>query len=142
MPLIDVRRKAPAFTLKDENGKSHSLKDYMGRIVVLYFYPKDESAGCTNQACQFRDHFPEFTKVKAVVLGISPDSSESHKRFADEHQLAFTLLSDPPNDKGVAPVCDAFGVWGWRMMYGRRYKGVVRTTYVIDQTGRVARRWG
>src|SRR5947208_3646826 len=95
MPLIEPRRKAPAFTLKDQHGKTHSLKDYLGRIVVLYFYPKDQTSGCTNEACQFRDHFPDFTKIKAVVLGISPDSADSHLRFASEHQLLFTLLTDP-----------------------------------------------
>lgn len=141
MPLIDVRRKAPAFTLKDQHGKGHSLKDYLGRIVVLYFYPKDASAGCTNQACQFRDHFPDFTKVKAAVLGISPDSTESHERFVSEHQLPFTLLSDPPASNGVPPVAETYGVWGWRMLYGKRYKGVARTTYVLDREGRIARRW-
>jgi peroxiredoxin Q/BCP len=141
MPPIPVRRKAPAFTLKDQHNKSHSLKDYAGRIVVLYFYPKDETAGCTNEACQFRDHFPDFTKIKGVILGVSPDGTDSHKRFADEHQLAFTLLADSPGPKGVPPVCEAYGVWGWKMLYGRRYKGVARTTYIIDQEGRVARRW-
>src|SRR5947208_2506688 len=134
MALIDPRRKAPAFTLKDQHGKTHALKDYLGRIVVLYFYPKDETSGCTNEACQFRELFPDFTKIKGVILGVSPDSSESHLRFASVHQLPFTLLSDPPV-KGVPPVCNTYGAWQSKTMYGRRFMGVVRTTYLIDQEG-------
>lgn len=141
MPLIDVHRKAPAFSLKDQFGKSHSLKDYHGRIVVLYFYPKDMTSGCTKEACQFRDHHPEFSKIKAVVLGVSPDDAESHRQFVAEHLLPFTLLTDTPNAKGVAPVCDAYGTWQQKSMYGQKYMGVERTTYLIDPQGRVARRW-
>jgi peroxiredoxin Q/BCP len=140
MALIDPRRKAPIFTLKDQYNKSHNLKDYLGRIVVLYFYPKDATTGCTNEACQFRELFPDFTKIKGVILGVSPDGAESHLRFASEHQLPFTLLSDSLV-RGVPSVCDAYGVWQEKSMYGRRYMGVVRTTYLIDADGRVARRW-
>jgi peroxiredoxin Q/BCP len=141
MPLIEARLKAPAFRLKDQFDKTHSLKDYLGRIVVLYFYPKDGSTSCTKQACQFRDHFPNFTKIKTVILGVSPHGLAAHERFVAEHQLPFTLLSDLPDGRGTPPVSTLYGAWQPRTMYGRPYKGVVRTTYLIDQKGRVVRRW-
>lgn len=140
MAPIEIGKKAPAFGLADLNAKRHALKDYAGRIVVLFFYPKDDTPGCTDEACQFRDHMPDFSKIKAAILGVSPDDPPSHRAFADRHALAFTLLSDRPID-GVPPVCRAYGVWGTRTLYGKKYDGVVRTTYLIDRDGRVARRW-
>ena len=149
MPLIDEGRKAPAFTLSDQNGERHALKDYLGRPVVLYFYPKDDTSGCTKEACQFRDAMPNFEKLDAVVFGISPDDEKSHAKFAQKHGLNFTLLCDPPkkkrdapeDDKGTPKVCEKYGVWQEKSMYGRSYMGVVRTTYLIDVNGKVAKRW-
>ena len=141
MALIEIGRAAPAFTLPDQFGKSHSIRDYKGRTVVLYFYPKDDTSDCTAEACQFRDHRPDFSKIKAVVLGVSPDDEASHARFASEHALDFPLLADPKDAGGTARVCDAYGVWQKKSMYGRTYNGVVRTTYLIGPDGKVARRW-
>lgn len=141
MPLIDVGHPAPDFSLKDQHGKSHKLSDYRGRIVVLYFYPEDDTPLCTGQACQFRDHYPEFTKIKAVVLGISPQGVESKRAFADKHALPFTLLADDkPSDSGP-PTCVAYGVWDEKNMYGKIVTGMLRTTYIIDTEGKVARRF-
>ncbi len=141
MPLIDPGKKAPAFRLPDQNGTMHALKDYAGSPVVLYFYPKDDTSGCTAEACAFRDLLPKFTKSKAVVLGVSPDDSTRHAKFAAKYNLNFTLLADVPGDDGTPKVCDKYGVWQEKSMYGRTYMGVVRTTYLIDADGRVARRW-
>ena len=141
MPLINEGKKAPAFTLKDAEGTTHKLADYAGRPVVLYFYPKDNTSGCTKEACQFRDAMPRFKKSKAVVLGVSPDSEKSHAKFIADHDLNFTLLADPKDDEGNPKVCTKYGVWQEKSMYGRSYMGVVRTTYLIDADGRVARRW-
>jgi peroxiredoxin Q/BCP len=141
MPLINPGRKAPAFNLPDQHGGSHALKDYAGKPVVLYFYPKDDTSGCTKEACAFRDLLPKFTKSKAVVLGVSPDDSKSHARFAEKFNLPFTLLADEADDDGAPAVCQAYGVWQEKSMYGRKYMGVSRTTYLIDADGKVARRW-
>ena len=141
MPPIEPGRKAPAFTLADARGKKHALKDYAGKAVVLYFYPKDDTSGCTNEACQFRDMLPRFKRSKAVVLGVSPDSEASHAKFAAKHDLNFTLLSDPKNDAGTPKVCDKYGVWVEKSMYGRKYMGVQRTTYLIGADGKVVQRW-
>ena len=141
MPLIEVGKKAPAFTLTDQNGEKHALRDYAGRAVVLYFYPKDDTSGCTKEACQFRDMLPKFKKGKAVVLGVSPDSEASHAKFADKHGLNFTLLSDKKDAEGTPKICDQYGVWVEKSMYGRKYMGVQRTTYLIDGGGKVAQRW-
>ena len=141
MSLVDVGRKAPAFTLADQDGKKHALKDFLGKPVVLYFYPKDDTSGCTKEACQFRDQKPDFKKAKAVVLGVSPDSVDSHRKFVDKHELNFTLLSDPKDADGNPKICAKYGVWQEKSMYGRKYMGVVRTTYLIDAKGRVAQRW-
>jgi peroxiredoxin Q/BCP len=141
MPLIDEGKKAPAFTLPDQGGKKHSLKECLGRPVVLYFYPKDNTSGCTKEACAFRDALPKFRTSKAVVFGVSPDSEKSHARFAEKHGLNFALLADVPGADGTPKVCAKYGVWQDKTMYGKKYKGVVRTTYLIDATGKVARRW-
>jgi len=139
--LTEPGKKAKVFTLSDQDGKKHALKDYLGKPVVLYFYPKDDTSGCTKEACQFRDQQPDFKKAKAVVFGVSPDSVESHRKFVDKHELNFTLLSDPKDSEGNPKICEKYGVWQEKSMYGRKYMGVVRTTYLIDASGKVARRW-
>lgn len=142
MAMIDPGGPAPAFTLSDQHGVVHTLDQYAGRPLVLYFYPRDDTSGCTKQACQFRDAQPGFEQIDAPVLGVSPDDVASHARFAEKHGLNFPLLADPPPAADAAPpVCDAYGVWQERSMYGKRFMGVVRTTYLIDGKGRVARRW-
>lgn len=141
MPLVEVGKKAPAFTLRDQDGKKHQLKDDAGRPVVVYFYPKDDTSGCTKEACAFRDLLPKFHKSKAVVFGVSPDDEKSHAKFVAKHDLNFTLLADVPGADGLPKVCEKYGVWQEKSMYGRKYMGVVRTTYLIDVDGKVARRW-
>jgi len=125
-------KKAPDFKLTDQNEKTISLNDYKGKNVVLYFYPKDDTSGCTAEACSFRDDFPKFKKVDAVILGVSPDSVESHKKFAKKYNLNFSLLAD--EDKEVIKKYD---VWKEKSMYGRKYMGVERTTYIIDPEGKI-----
>ncbi|TVQ33526.1 MAG: thioredoxin-dependent thiol peroxidase [Phycisphaeraceae bacterium] len=136
MPIIEEGKKAPAFTLKDQAGGAHKLSDYAGAPVVLYFYPKDDTSGCTSEACDFRDLLPKFGKMDAVVLGVSPDDEKSHAKFAQKHGLNFTLLADPDST-----VCEKYGVWQEKSMYGKKYMGVVRTTYLIGPDGKVAQRW-
>jgi peroxiredoxin Q/BCP len=125
---------APEFTLNDQNGNSVSLSDFRGRKVVLYFYPKDDTSGCTTQACELRDNVATFDTRGAVVLGVSPDSVGSHRKFADKFDLPFPLLADV--DHAVA---EAYGVWKEKSMYGRKYWGNERTTFVIDEQGRIAK---
>lgn len=134
--LIDVGRKAPAFHLKDQAEQAHRLSGFAGQWVVLYFYPKDDTPGCTTEACTFRDLLPRFGKLDAVVLGVSPDDEKSHAKFAGKYELPFTLLADHD-----ATVCTKYGVWQEKKNYGRTYMGVVRTTYLIDPAGKVAHRW-
>ncbi|MCC7042807.1 MAG: thioredoxin-dependent thiol peroxidase [Acidobacteria bacterium] len=136
MPLIDPGKKAPAFQLKDQNGHVHSLADYTGRPVVLYFYPKDDTPGCTTETCEFRDTLPKFEVSKAVVLGASILDQASKAKFAAKHHVTFPLLADA--DHAVA---EKYGVWQEKSQYGRTYMGIVRTTYLIGSDGRVARRW-
>ena len=136
MPLIDVGKKAPAFTLKDQDGKTHKLADYAGRPVVLYFYPKDDTPGCTREACNFRDALPLFKPSKAAVLGVSILDEASKARFAAKFDLNFPLLADP--DHGTA---DKYGVWQKKSLYGRQFMGIARTTYLIGPDGKVAERW-
>jgi peroxiredoxin Q/BCP len=128
--MINEGKKAPAFKLKDQYGKTVSLNDYNGQNVVLYFYPKDDTSGCTKEACSFRDEFPAFNKLNAVILGVSPDTVSSHKKFADKYNLPFTLLADEEKE-----VVQKYGVWKEKSMYGRKYMGVERTTFVIDGQG-------
>ncbi|MGH8902931.1 MAG: thioredoxin-dependent thiol peroxidase [Egibacteraceae bacterium] len=123
---------APGFTLRDQDGKEWSLEQQRGRPVVLYFYPKDDTPGCTSQACDVRDHWGDFEEAGAVVVGISPDDIDSHARFASKYGLPHTLLADPDRQ-----VITAYGVWGTKSMYGKRYEGVVRSSVVIDADGRV-----
>jgi peroxiredoxin Q/BCP len=136
MPLIDPGKKAPAFTLNDQAGKTHRLADYEGRPVVLYFYPKDDTPGCTKEACAFRDNLPSFKTSKAVVLGVSILDEASKGRFAGKYDLNFPLLADA--DHAVA---EKYGAWQQRSLYGRKFMGVARTTYLIGANGKVARRW-
>jgi peroxiredoxin Q/BCP len=126
--------KAPAVKLPDENGKTVSLSDFKGKQVVLYFYPKDATPGCTTEACDFRDNLNRLTKAGAVVLGISADSEESHKKFKAKQGLNFPLLSDPERR-----VIEAYGVWREKSLYGRKFMGIVRSTFIIDETGRIAK---
>jgi peroxiredoxin Q/BCP len=136
MPLIDPGRKAPAFSLKDQNGKLHRLSDYAGQPVVVYFYPKDDTTGCTKEACAFQANLPRFAKSKAAVLGISILDEASKAKFAGKYGLTFPLLADA--DHAVA---ESYGVWQKKSLYGRSFMGIVRTTYLIDSAGRVDKRW-
>jgi thioredoxin-dependent peroxiredoxin len=132
--MISVGKSAPAFSLDTDAGEKLSLKDLKGRPVVLYFYPKDDTPGCTVEACEFRDAFPRFKGSKAVILGISPDSVKSHLKFKEKFDLPFTLLAD--EDHAIA---EKYGVWQKKSMYGRTYMGIARTTFVIDKSGKVAK---
>ncbi|MEM6332975.1 MAG: thioredoxin-dependent thiol peroxidase [Planctomycetota bacterium] len=134
--LIEVGKKAPAFTLGDQDGKKHKLSDYKGQAVVVFFYPKDDTSGCTKEACQFRDLSGAMKKAGAVVLGVSPQDEKSKAKFAAKHDLNFPLLADVGET-----VCEKYGVWAEKSMYGKKYMGVVRTTYLIDANGKVAQRW-
>jgi peroxiredoxin Q/BCP len=136
MSLIDVGRKAPAFSLKDQHGRTHRLADYAGQPVILYFYPKDDTPGCTREACAFRDNLPKFQAGKAVVLGVSGQGEASKAKFAGKYELTFPLLSDEKYD-----VAEKYGVWQKKLLYGRTFMGVSRTTYLIGPDGKVAKRW-
>ncbi|MGE0594415.1 MAG: thioredoxin-dependent thiol peroxidase [Vicinamibacterales bacterium] len=136
MPLIEPGRKAPAFTLKDQHGTPHRLSDYAGRDVVLFFYPKDSTPGCTTEACGFEAASARFARHKAVVLGISILDEASKAKFADKHGLTFPLLADA--DHAVA---EKYGVWQEKSLYGRKFMGIARTTYLIGGDGRVRQRW-
>ncbi|MCH7973608.1 MAG: thioredoxin-dependent thiol peroxidase [Bacteroidetes bacterium] len=130
--MLKEGNKAPQFTLKDQSGKSVSLKDFLGKQVVLYFYPKDDTPGCTKEACNFRDDFDEIKKENAVILGVSADSEVRHKKFIEKYKLQFALLSDE-NKK----VLEKYGVWQEKSMYGRKYMGIVRSTFIIDEKGKL-----
>jgi peroxiredoxin Q/BCP len=136
MSLIEPGRKAPVFTLTDQAGATHRLADYLGRPVVLYFYPKDDTPGCTQETCDFRDRLPRFEKNHAAVLGVSILDEQSKAKFAAKYEVTFPLLADA--DHAVA---DRYGVWQEKSRYGRKYMGIARTTYLIDAGGTVARRW-
>ena len=130
---IRVGSKAPPFTLLNDLGERVSLKSYSGKTVVLYFYPKDDTGGCTTEACAFRDLFPRFTRGKAVILGISPDTVKKHQKFKAKYDLPFTLLADEDH-----VVAERYGLWIEKTFYGRKYMGVARTTYIIGADGRIA----
>ncbi|HHY89052.1 MAG TPA: thioredoxin-dependent thiol peroxidase [Chloroflexi bacterium] len=121
---------APDFKLKDQNGMPHRLQEYLGKPVVLYFYPKDDTPGCTKEACSFRDAFAEYKEAGVVVLGVSPDDSESHRKFATKYNLPFTLLADEGHQ-----VAELYGVWGKKKRFGREYEGIHRTTFLINESG-------
>ena len=128
--MLEIGTKAPEFTIPDQNGEMKSLSDYRGQKVVLYFYPKDMTAGCTKQACAFGELYPQFLEKGAVVLGVSKDTVASHKKFEEKYGLPFTLLSDPEKE-----VIQAYDVWKEKKNYGKVSMGVVRTTYLIDEQG-------
>ena len=128
--MLDIGTKAPAFTLPDQNGEMRSLADFRGQKVILYFYPKDNTSGCTKQACGFGDRYPQFKEKGAVILGVSKDSVASHKKFEEKYGLPFTLLSDTELN-----VIKAYDVWKEKKNYGKVTMGVVRTTYLIDENG-------
>ena len=128
--MLAIGTKAPAFSLPDQNGTIHTLAQYKGKKVILYFYPKDNTAGCSKQACGFSERYPQFTEQGAVVLGLNKDSVTSHKKFGEKYGLAFPLLSDPELE-----VIQAYNVWHEKKMAGRTYMGIVRTTYIIDENG-------
>jgi peroxiredoxin Q/BCP len=130
--MLKIGDRAPSFSLKDSFGNKVSLKDYSGKIVVLYFYPKDNTSGCTKEACDFRDSFPEFKKLNAVVLGVSADSEKSHQGFTAKYKLPFTLLADPDKE-----VIQNYDVWKEKSLYGKKYMGIERTTFVIDEKGKI-----
>jgi thioredoxin-dependent peroxiredoxin len=132
MSELTVGVKAPDFSAADQSGKPVSLKDFKGKSVVIYFYPKDDTPGCTTEACSFRDEFAAFKKKGAVVLGVSPDSAKSHVKFIEKFSLPFTLLAD--EDRKIA---EAYGVWVEKSMYGKKYMGVERSTFVIDGGGKL-----
>jgi peroxiredoxin Q/BCP len=136
MPLIEPGAKAPAFNLKDQQGQVHRLSDYAGQPVVLYFYPKDDTSGCTQEACDFESMLPRFRKIKVSVLGVSILNEASKAKFAGKHGLTFPLLADEHHD-----VAEKYGVWQQRSLYGRKFMGIVRTTYLVGPNGKVARRW-
>ncbi len=133
MPL-SAGQPAPDFELPDETGRLHRLSDYQGRSVVLYFYPKDDTPGCTKEACSFRDDYQAYKQAGVVILGISPDSPRSHARFKAKYGLPFTLLADEDHR-----VCQVYQVWGPKKFMGREYEGVLRTTYLIDPQGSIVR---
>jgi peroxiredoxin Q/BCP len=132
--MLKESQKAPDFTLPDQNGKNHKLSDYKGQWVLLYFYPKDNTPGCTTEACAIRDSFPAFEKLKIKVFGISTDSVTSHKKFADKYQLPFTLLSD--SEKTVV---EKYDVWRVKNMYGRKFFGIARMSFLINPEGKIAK---
>ena len=128
--MLETGKKAPDFELPDQNGKVHKLSDYKGKKVILYFYPKDNTSGCTRQACGFGERYPQFKEKGAVILGVSKDSVASHKKFEEKYGLPFTLLSDTELD-----VIKAYDVWKEKKNYGKVSMGIVRTTYLIDEEG-------
>ena len=131
---IKMGLKAPSFKLSNQDGKTVSITDFKGKNVILYFYPKDNTSGCTKEACNFRDEFPKFGKLNAVILGVSPDSVDSHLKFKDKYKLPFDLLSDEKKE-----VLKKYDVWKEKNMYGRKYMGVERTTVIIDGKGKISK---
>jgi thioredoxin-dependent peroxiredoxin len=134
--MLKVGDKAPDFKLKADNGETLSLKNYKGKKVVLYFYPKDMTSGCTVEACDFRDNIKKIEKKNAVVIGVSADDTKSHVKFKEKHDLPFTLLSDESKK-----MLGDYGVWREKNMYGKKYMGIVRTTFVIDEQGKIEKVW-
>lgn len=132
--MLTIGTKAPDFTLPDQNGEMHSLQDYRGKKVILYFYPKDNTSGCTKQACSYTAMRPQFAEKGAVILGVSKDTVASHKRFEEKQNLGITLLADPERT-----VIEAYDVWKEKKLYGKTSMGVVRTTYLIDEEGTIIR---
>lgn len=132
MTTLTVGDSAPDFTAVSDQGESIRLSDYRGKRVVLYFYPKDDTSGCTTQACNFRDNYPAIEEKNAVVLGISPDGVDSHRKFKSKYELPFTLLVDEEH-----AIADAYGTWGEKSMYGKQYFGIIRSQFVVDEAGKL-----
>lgn len=132
MTQLKIGDKAPAFSCADENGNIRSIKDYKGKKLVLYFYPKDSTPGCTAEACDLRDNYKTFQKKGYEILGVSPDSASKHQKFIAKYELPFSLLAD--EDHAVA---EAYGAWGEKTLYGRKYMGILRSTFVIDENGKI-----
>ena len=132
--MIKEKTKAPDFELKNEKGEIVKLSDYHGETVILYFYPKDDTPGCTTEACNFRDDYSQYERAGVRILGVSPDSAKSHEKFKTKHGLPFPLLSDEDHH-----VAEAYGVWGLKKFMGKEYFGILRTTFLIDKKGMVAR---
>ena len=135
--MLEAGIKAPGFNLPDKNGEFHTLEEFRGKKVILYFYSRDNTSGCTKQACGFAQLYPQFMEKGAVVIGISRDSEASHQKFAERYELPFTLLSDPEKEVSIA-----YDVWKEKMNYGKKSMGIVRTTYLIDETGVIVRAFG
>ncbi|HET7628735.1 MAG TPA: thioredoxin-dependent thiol peroxidase [Bacillales bacterium] len=133
---VETGQKAPDFTLPASNGEKVSLSDFKGKHVVLYFYPKDDTPGCTTEACDFRDRHGEFENLDTVILGVSPDPVASHEKFIDKYDLPFTLLADEDHE-----VAEKYGVWKLKNNFGKEYMGIERSTFVIDKEGNVAKEW-
>ncbi len=131
MPLT-ANIPAPDFSLQDENGVKHNLSDYLGKVVLLYFYPKDDTPGCTTEACNFRDDYSAYEKEGIVILGVSPDTSSKHKKFKEKYSLPFSLLADVNHE-----VCQLYGVWGRKKFMGKEFDGVFRTSFLIDSLGKI-----
>ncbi|MFZ5468320.1 MAG: thioredoxin-dependent thiol peroxidase [Myxococcota bacterium] len=136
MPIPKEGASAPAFSLKDQTGSTHKLSDFKGKHVVLYFYPKDDTPGCTREACDFRDQHSALTKAGAVVLGVSADSEASHQKFATKYELPFPLLVDEGHQ-----VAAKYGAWGEKSLYGRKFMGMIRSTFLIGPDGKVKKVW-
>lgn len=136
MPLIEPGQNAPGFALADQTGKTHRLSDYAGRPVALYFYPKDDTPGCTQETCDFRDSLPRFVQSRAAVLGVSILDEKSKAKFASKYDVTFPLLADIEH-----AVAEQYGVWQEKSRYGRTYMGIARTTYLIGADGTVVQRW-
>jgi thioredoxin-dependent peroxiredoxin len=136
MARLETGDKAPAFTLPDAAGATVSLKEFTGKKVVVYFYPADDTPGCTKEACQFNDNLRAFNRADVAVVGISPDGAEKHQRFMEKYKLKFPLLSDPSH-----AVMERYGAWGEKTLYGKKSVGVIRSTFLIDEKGKVARAW-
>ncbi len=136
MPRLEAGTKAPAFSLPDQDGKKVALKDLKGKPAVIYFYPADDTPGCTKEACQFNDNLASFNRAGVKVIGISPDGAIKHNRFREKYGLKFPLLSDPEHK-----VMEAYGAWGEKTLYGKKTVGVIRSTFLIDEKGMILRAW-
>lgn len=136
MSELTTGDKAPDFSMPTNEGKTATLSDYKGRKLVLYFYPKDDTPGCTKEACAFRDNLPHFEKIDAAILGVSKDSVAKHEKFIKKYDLNFPLAADEDGS-----VCEAYGTWGEKSLYGRKYMGIDRATFLIDANGKIARIW-